>query len=83
MASRRRLLDLHAEARWAERDKALYWREYKRRHGPAAGIRIADELRRQAIAARPGWPSPRDRAEDYAAHLRLLDALAKASARRR
>ena len=59
----------------AARSKALYWRDYKRKHGEAAGIRIADELRRQVAAMRADWPSRRERAEDYAAHLRVLDAL--------
>lgn len=31
------------------RSKAIYWRNYKRSHGEAAGIRIADDLR---VAAR-------------------------------
>jgi hypothetical protein len=61
--------------RAAERDKALYWRAHKLEHGPAAGIRIADELRRQVLAQRPEWPSARERAEDHEAHLRVLDVL--------
>lgn len=59
----------------AERAKELYWR------GPASGIRIADELRRQAIAQRPTWPGPRERAEDHAAHLRALDTLSRVATR--
>lgn len=62
--------------------KALYWRAYKREHGEAAGIRIADELRRQVLAQRPGWPTERDRADDRAAHERVLDALEAAATRR-
>jgi hypothetical protein len=65
------------------RSKALYWRDYKRRHGEAAGIRLADELRSQVRAMRPDWPSPRERAEDHAAHLRVLDALEHVASCRR
>jgi hypothetical protein len=57
------------------RAKARYWRDWKRRHGPAAGIRMADELRRQVLLVRPDWPSPSERREDLATHLRVIDAL--------
>jgi hypothetical protein len=67
----------------AARDKELYWRDYKRKHGPAAGIRIADELRRQVLAARPDWPSERERAEDLATHLRVIEVLRRVPARSR
>ncbi len=33
-----------------------HWIEQKRRLGPAAGIRIAEELREQVRAIRPDWP---------------------------
>lgn len=65
----------------AERAKELYWRECELQNGPASGIRIADELRRQVIAQRPTWPGPRERAEDHAAHLRALDALSRVATR--
>jgi hypothetical protein len=55
--------------------KALWWRDWKREHGPAAGLRIGDELRRQALAARPDWPSEREREEDLAMHLRLIEVI--------
>ena len=67
----------------AARSKALYWRDWKREHGPAAGIRIADELRRQVLFARPGWPSPRERRADLDAHLRVIDALRRVPPRPR
>ena len=65
------------ERDWASaaRDKELYWRDYKRTHGPAAGIRVADELRRQVLAARPGWPSEQEREEDLATHRRVIEVL--------
>jgi hypothetical protein len=71
---------MRADGKRAELDKELYWRDYKREHGPAAGIRIAEQLRRQVIAQRPGWPSARERAEDHAVHQRVLDALARVGA---
>ncbi len=58
-----------------DRSKALYWRTLKLRRGPSSGLRIADELRRQVLAQRPDWPSKKERDEDHAAHLRVLDAL--------
>jgi hypothetical protein len=67
----------------AQRGKDLYWRDWKRRHGPAAAIRMADELRKQVIAQRPDWPTEEERAEDLAAHLRLIKALDSVSGRTR
>jgi hypothetical protein len=67
----------------AGRDKELYWRDWKKQHGPAAGIRIADELRKQALAQKPGWPSDQERAEDLATHLRVLEELDRIPPRRR
>jgi hypothetical protein len=68
-------------ARVADRAKALYWRRYKLEHGPAAGIRIADDLRRQTLAQHPDWPGPEERAEDHLAHERILDVLARTARR--
>jgi hypothetical protein len=65
----------------AARAKALYWRDWKRRHGAAAGIRMADELRRQVLLMRPGWPSPRERLADRASHLRVIEALRRVAPR--
>jgi hypothetical protein len=67
----------------AERSKAQYWRDWKREHGPAAGIRIADELRRQVALARPDWPSQAERLEDFEAHLRVIEILRRVPARHR
>jgi hypothetical protein len=74
---------LERPVRTAARDKERYWRDYKREHGPAAGVRLADELRRQVLAARPGWPSEQERAEDLATHLRLIEVLRRVPARGR
>ncbi|MEO7331216.1 MAG: hypothetical protein ABI193_21755 [Minicystis sp.] len=73
------------ETPWASaaRDKAAYWREWKRRNGPAASIQLADELRRQVIAARPDWPSEEERREDFEMHLRLIDIIRRVPIRPR
>jgi hypothetical protein len=65
------------------RGKDQYWRDWKRRHGSGAGIRIGGELWRQAKAARPDWPTNAERRDDLACHLRVIDDLARASARGR
>jgi hypothetical protein len=77
------VLALRRNASVLDRSKALYWRNYKRTHGEAEGIRIADELRRQVASQRTNWPSPREREEDHAAHLRVLDALERVASRGR
>ena len=64
-------------------DKERYWRDYKREHGPAAGFRVAEELRLQVLAARPDWPSAEERAEDLATHLRVIDVLRRLPVRAR
>ena len=67
----------------AATDKELYWRDYKRAHGAAGGVRVADELRRHVLASRPDWPSERERADDLATHLRVLDVLQRVPRRTR
>lgn len=67
----------------AEHDKALYWRDFKLKHGPAAGLRIADELRRQVLALHPDWPDEREQAAKRATMKRVDDAIARVSTRRR
>jgi hypothetical protein len=77
------LLDLARSFRAASLSKARYWRDWKRVHSPADAIRVADELRRQVLLARPGWPSARDRRADLATHLRVIAALDRVPSRRR
>jgi hypothetical protein len=67
----------------AARSKEQYWRDWKRQHGPAAAIRMADELRRQALAQKPGWPTEEERRADHAAHLRVLEAFERLDAFRK
>lgn len=69
-------------AAFARRDWALvsaqegeYWRERKRRLGPAEGLRVAEELRRHVRNQRSDWPSAAERQEDLATHVRVAQML--------
>jgi hypothetical protein len=66
---------------WAlfERSEALHWCATKKRDGAEAALRMAAELRRQAIAAHPDWPTPDDRAADLAHHAAVAEMLARAA----
>ena len=70
---------------WAslKQSTADYWSEYKRQHGPAAGLRVGDDLRRLVAMQRPDWPSATDRAEDLEVHVRVAEVLARAAPRDR
>ena len=70
---------------WAavRRAKDLYWRDRIARLGPAEGVRMAEQLRQQAVARDPSWPSPADRDADLEAHVRLAERLRRASPARR
>ena len=60
----------------AARDgKDAYWAERVARLGPVEGLRIADELRRQAILENPAWPTDDDRREDIQNHVRVAERL--------
>jgi hypothetical protein len=67
----------------AARDDEHAWIEQARRQGPAGGVRIAGELRRQVVAMHPDWPSQQERDEDLATHLRVIDALRRVPVRSR
>lgn len=58
-----------------ERAKLRYWRDRKRRMGRVEGLCVSDDLRRQALAMHPEWPSASDRAEDLRAHAQLSDRM--------
>ena len=60
-----------------------WWAERVRRLGPAEAFRIADELRRQALAQHPDWPDAASRADDLRHHVRLAELFARADAIRR
>jgi len=64
--------------RGARDAKDAFWAERIARVGPIEGFRIADELRRQLVGQRPGWPSDDERREDLAAHVRLAELLRRA-----
>ena len=55
--------------------KDRYWAERIRRLGAAEGLRVGDELRRQAQALHPDWPSQADREADLDHHVRLAELL--------
>ncbi len=67
----------------AREAKDAYWGERIARLGPREGLRIAEELRRQALLQDPSWPLPEDRQEDLLAHVRLAELLQRAGSARR
>jgi hypothetical protein len=58
--------------------KDRYWGERIERLGPAEGLRIADELRRQALQLNADWPDAALRREDILSHVRLARAFRRA-----
>jgi hypothetical protein len=69
-----------AAARAAKDD---YWAHRIATMGALEAFRIADELRRRAREQDPAWPRPEDRQQDFVAHVRLTELLARADAVRR
>ena len=63
--------------------KDAYWAERIARLGPFEGLRIGDELWRQARAHDSSWPGPADRDPDLSAHVRMAELLARAGSTRR
>jgi hypothetical protein len=63
--------------------KDRYWADRIARLGAIEGLRIADELRRQALLQNPDWPSVADRRQDLAAHVALAERLRRARSTRR
>jgi hypothetical protein len=59
--------------------KDAYWFERIARLGPLEGLRIAEELRREALLRNPAWPEPSDRQQDLLSHVRLAERLRLAS----
>ena len=55
--------------------KAVHWAAWKKEHGPAAGIRAGEDLRRLVRLTHPGWPTRRDRQNDLETHARVSAAL--------
>lgn len=54
-----------------ERSKARYWVDARRRMTPLEAFRVADDMRRHVELLRPDWPTPEERAEDWATHARV------------
>ena len=69
--------------RAAREAKDAYWGERIARLGPLEGLRIAEELRRQALLRDPTWPHPADRRQDLLSHVRLAELLHRAGSARR
>ena len=69
--------------RAARAAKDAYWAERIARLGPLEGLRIAEELRRQALLQDPGWPHHADRREDVLFHVRMTELLQRARSARR
>ena len=63
--------------------KDAYWAERIQRLGPLEALRIADELRRQALLQHPGWPHAADRRDDLRHHVRMTELFARVDAARR
>ena len=63
--------------------KDTYWAERVRRLGPLEALRIADELRRQAVLQRPDWPDAASRQDDLRHHVRMTELFARVDAARR
>ena len=63
--------------------KDAYWAERVRRLGPREALRIADELRRQALLQHPDWPDAASRRDDLRHHLRMTKLFALCPCRHR
>jgi hypothetical protein len=63
--------------------KDRYWAERIHRLGAGEALRIADELRRQALVQVRAWPTAEDRDVDLAGHIRLAELLRRADRARR
>lgn len=63
--------------------KERFWLEQQRRAGVAGALQVADELRRHVVALQTGWPTPEEREEDMAVHVRVAAVLQRAGRARR
>ena len=60
--------------------KDAYWAERVQRLGPLEALRIADELRRQALLQHPDWPDAASRRDDLRHHVRMTELFARVDA---
>lgn len=63
--------------------KDAYWAQRAQRLGPLEALRIADELRRQALMQHPDWPDAASRRDDLRHHVRMTELFARVDAARR
>jgi hypothetical protein len=63
--------------------KDAFWVQRISERGPGEGLRIADELRRQVLLQKPGWPDAEQRRQDFQSHVRLSELLHRAGRARR
>ncbi len=67
----------------ARESKDAYWGERIARLGPLEGLRIADELRQQALLQDPTWPHDDERRQDLLVHVRVAELFRRAGTTRR
>lgn len=67
----------------ARENKDAYWGERIARLGPLEAFRVAEELRRQALARDPEWPALQEREADLECHARVAALLRRADPARR
>ena len=60
--------------------KGAYWVDRVERLGPLEAMRIADELRRQALLQHPEWPDAANRRDDLCHHVRMTELFARVDA---
>ena len=63
--------------------KDAYWAERVGRLGPLEAMRMADELRRQALLQHPDWPDAAGRRDDLRHHARMTALFERVDAARR
>lgn len=63
--------------------KDAHWAEQVQRLGPLEALRIAEELRRQALLQHPDWPDAASRRDDLRHHVRMTELFARVDAARR
>jgi hypothetical protein len=64
---------------YARASKIAYWRALT----AAERLRLADELRRHALALHPDWPTDEQRASDLEHHIRLSERFERAAEARK
>lgn len=58
-----------------EESKRQFWIDRKQTLSPGEALAVAEGLRLHVKALRPDWPSPAERAEDLATHIRVSAGL--------